>query len=181
MLNIVISKQDLWDEEKERFIPIKPTILCLEHNLLSMSDWESKHKKPLLGKNSLTIDELRDYVRCMTQNDIEDKNVYLALTTKHLNAVQRYMADPMTATTFAERKNQKRNSQFITNELIYCWMSNFNIPYQPCERWHLNRLLTLIKVCSEENSGPQKVDKGQAMRDQRALNELRKAKLGTKG
>lgn len=181
MLNIVISKQDLWDEEKEKFIPIKPTILRLEHNLLSMSDWESKHKKPLLGKNSLTIDELRDYVRSMTQNDVEDQNVYLALTAKHLNVVQRYMADPMTATTFTERKNQKRNSQFITNELIYCWMSKFNIPYQPCEQWHLNRLLTLIKVCSEENSGPQKVDKGQAMRDQRALNELRKAKLGTTG
>ena len=181
MLTIPIPKQELWDEEHNKFINIDSTVLELEHSLISMSAWESKHKKPLLNRKPHTNNEIRDYVRCMTLNNIENPNVYTALTTKDLNRVQEYMADSMTATTFSDTGKSKRGGQFITSELIYCWMSQFNIPYQPCETWHLNRLLTLIKVCSEENKGEQVVPKGKAMQDQRALNEARKKALGTRG
>ena len=181
MLPIPIPKQELWDEEHNKFIQIDSTVLELEHSLLSMAEWESKHKKPLLDRKPHTTNELRDYVRCMTTNKIENPNVYAALTIKDLAKVQEYMADPMTATTFADAGKPKRGGQFITSELLYCWMSQFNIPYDPCQTWHLNRLLTLIKVCSEENKGEQKVPRGKAMQDQRALNEARKKALGTRG
>lgn len=181
MLVIPIPKQELWDEEHNKFINIDSTVLELEHSLLSMSEWESKHKKPLLNRKPHTNNEIRDYVRCMTLNNVENSDVYSALTTEDLNRVQEYMADSMTATTFSDTGKPKRGGQFITSELIYCWMSRFNISYQPCETWHLNRLLTLIKVCSEENKGEQVVPKGKAMQDQRALNEARKKALGTRG
>lgn len=181
MLSLPIPKQELWDEEHNKFIQIDSTVLELEHSLLSMAEWESKHKKPLLDRKPHTTNELRDYVRCMTTNKIENPNVYAALTMKDLAKVQEYMADPMTATTFADTGKPKRGGQFITSELLYCWMSQFNIPYDPCQTWHLNRLLTLIKVCSEENKGEQKVPRDKAMQDQRALNEARKKALGTRG
>lgn len=181
MLPIPIPKQELWDEEHNKFIQINSTVLELEHSLLSMSEWESKHKKPLLDRKPHTANELRDYVRCMTTNEIENPNVYAALTMKDLAKVQEYMADPMTATTFADTGKPKRGGQFITSELLYCRMSQFNIPYDPCQTWHLNRLLTLIKVCYEENKGEQNVPRGKAMQDQRALNEARKKALGTRG
>jgi hypothetical protein len=111
-----------------------------------------------------------------------DESVLNAITNEDMEKIVSYIEDPMTATTVKEDTSTVLGVQknFITSELLYSYMVNYRIPIE-CERWHLNRLLTLIKVCSEENSGPQKVDKGQAMRDQRALNELRKAKLGTKG
>lgn len=180
MLEIVIPKQELWDEEKERFIRVKAQTLSLEHSLVSMSEWESKHEKPLLDRfKPQTVEERRDYIRCMTLNEV-DPAVYYALTKQDFNKVDEYMNSKQTATTFA-KSNQRGGQQFITNELIYCWMSQFNIPYEPCNRWHLNRLLTLIKVCSEENKEPSKVPKGKAMEQQRALNEMRKAQWGTKG
>lgn len=181
MLPIPIPKQELWDEEHNKFIQIDSTVLELEHSLLSMAEWESRHKKPLLDRKPHTTNELRDYVKCMTTNKIENPNVYAALTTKDLAKVQEYMADPMTATTFADAGKPKRGGQFITSELLYCRMSQFNIPYDPCQTWHLNRLLTLIKVCSEENKGEQTVPRDKAMQDQRALNETRKKALGTRG
>ena len=181
MKRIAIPKQELWDEEHERFIVVRPTILHLEHNLVSLYNWESKYHKPLLSKSPMTIEERRDYVRFMTLNEIEDKNAYLALTKSHFDSIEAYINDPMTASTFAKTGESKKGSQFITAELLYCWMSSFNIPYEPCQHWHLNRLLTLIRVCSEENKGPQKVSRGKAMEQQRALNEMRKAQLGTRG
>lgn len=180
MLKIPIPKQELWDEEHEKFIRIKPTILILEHNLVSMSEWEAKYEKPLLDRfKPHTLEERRDYIRFMTQNEV-DPAIYYALTSADFKSVDEYMNKKMTATTFAKSK-ERGGSQFISAELIYCWMSTFNIPYEPCQYWHLNRLLTLIKVCSEENKEPTKVPKGKAMADQRALNEMRKAKFGTKG
>lgn len=191
-LEVFIPKGDLWDESTDRFVcinmPESGVTLKLKHTLLSLSDWESKYKKPYINSNpfqkkGLTRAERLDYIRSMTLNpeDITDDNIYQLISPSQMKQIDDYIADPMTATTVKDAKDKRRGGKFITAELIYYWMSTFNIPYIPCQEWHLNKLLTLIKVCSEESKGPQKTNKRTAMEEQRALNQMRRQALGTKG
>ena len=188
MKTIIVPRQDLWDESSERFIVVEETKLLLEHSLLSLSEWESEYEKPYIVSNPRlaqprTRKETLDYVKCMTLNhdEVTDENVYLALSDTQLREIDTYINDKRTATTFAKNPNERPGGKFITSELIYYWMSTFNIPYIPCESWHLNRLLTLIKVCSEEQKAPEKKSKRSTMEDQRRLNQQRRKALGTNG
>lgn len=188
MKTIIVPKQDLWDESSERFIVVEETKLLLEHSLLSLSEWESEYKKPYLVNNprlkkQRTRKETLDYVKCMTLNrdEVTDENVYLALSNKQLREIDEYINDKKTATTFVKNPIERPGGKFITSEFIYYWMSTFNIPYIPCESWHLNRLLTLIKVCSEEQKAPDKKNKRSNLEEQRRLNEMRRKELGTTG
>ena len=177
-----VSGQDLWDEKNERFIIMPPQVLILKHTLLSLSEWEGKWKIPFLDKRKKTFEQYVDYIKCMTQNiDVLDPNVWSAITPAHLKEVQDYLNDTKTATTFVQKKQTPGGGKFITAELIYFWMSTYNIPYTPCEQWNLNRLLTLIKVANEENKGPQKQSRAETMASNRALNEARKKAWGTRG
>lgn len=188
MLKIKIRKQDLWDEEIEKFITIdKDVVLILEHSLLSISKWEMIWKKPFLTNKQLTQEESQSYIQCMCINGIDDEKYYKALTSSDMNKINEYMSDTMTATFFNNTKKKKEKSRIITNELIYFWMISFNIPKE-CEKWHINRLLTLIKVCNEELEAQNKNAKSKGKRPSRsylserdALNEMRKAKLHSKG
>ena len=54
------------------------------------------------------------------------------------------------------------------------------IPFE-CEKWHLNRLMTLIRVVSAKNAPPKKMSKNEILAQQRRLNAERKAKFNTKG
>ena len=188
MKTIIVPKQDLWDENTERFIAVPQTTLLLEHSLLSLSEWESDYKKPYIVNNPRlaeprTRKETLDYVKCMTLNrdEVTDENVYLALSNSQLREIDEYINDKRTATTFVKNPTERPGGKFITSELIYYWMSTFNIPYIPCETWHLNRLLTLIKVCSEEQKAPNKKNKRSNLEEQRRLNEMRRKQLGTSG
>lgn len=180
MYKLAIPKQDLWDEGREKFIPIDSEVLELEHSLVSLDKWESKWCIPWLSRQPKTREQRIDYIRCMTLNEISNDNVYLAITNSQLKEVDEYINRKMTATTFKQSK-EKHGSKFVTAELIYYWMSSFNIPYMPCQNWHLNKLLTLIKVCSEEQKGPQKQSRREALEEQHRLNQERRAKYNTKG
>ena len=186
MLEIVVPACDsLWDPGAERFITSKETKLILEHSLVSVSKWEAKWKTPFLSNNRMTAEQLRHYVVCMTITQNVDPNVYYALSQENLKAIMEYIEDPMTATTVNE-KNLKmmqkgpRGGKIITSELIYYWMTALNIPFE-CQKWHLNRLMMLIKVASVEQQPPKKMSRADAMSQQRALNAARRAKLGTRG
>lgn len=179
MLTIVVPECEYFDEEKSEFIHTKECTLQLEHSLLSLSKWESKLRKPFLSTDNKTDEEILDYIRCMTITQNVDKSVYYRLSRENIEKINEYINLPMTATTFSD-KNGPRNNQIITNEIIYYWMISLNIPFE-CQKWHLNRLLTLVKVCSIKNSPPKKMSKKEISNRNRALNASRRKALGTKG
>ena len=179
MLRIYVPSGELYDERTERFITVNGRELQLEHSLVSVSKWESKWKKPFLGMAAKSREETIDYVRCMTISQNVDPNVFVGLTDANIEAVNKYIDDPMTATTF--KNNQKRpNRQIITSEIIYYWMISLGIPME-CQKWHLNRLLTLIRVCDEKNQPSRKKNRKDVMAENRALNQMRRARTGSRG
>lgn len=183
MLPITIPSTELWDPVNRQFIYTKEQSLVLEHSLVSISRWEMKWGKPFLTNNGKTDEEIRDYVRCMTITQHVDPSVYRYLTDENLRAIQQYIDAPMTATWFGENeKSGKRgkSKKVVTNELIYYWMFQLNIPLE-CEKWHFNRLMTLIRVCNEENKPPKKLSMNDIMKRNSKLNEERRAMSQSKG
>lgn len=179
MLRITIPAAEQWDERKQEFISTKECSIQLEHSLVSLSKWESKWNKPFLGKDNKTEEEIIDYVRCMTITQNVDPNVYYAMSNDNIKAIRNYIDEPMTATTFKEIGG-KTNREVITSELIYYWMIALNIPFE-CQKWHLNRLLTLIRVCNIKNQPPKKMKQSEIMRQNAALNAARKKQLNSRG
>lgn len=180
MLRIEVEGNEFYDETTESFIQVKPQTLQLEHSLVSLSKWESKWIKPFLTDKDKTQEETLDYIRCMTLTQNVNPLVYNCISTKNWNDILEYIDAPMTATWFNERKKINHGREVITSEIIYYWMISMNIPFE-CQKWHLNRLLTLIKVCNIKNSPPQKMSKADVARQYRELNEKRRAQLNTRG
>ena len=145
MLQITIPAMEQFDDEKEEFISTKEQTLLLEHSLVSLSKWESKWCKPFFTKEEKSYEETIDYIRCMTITQNVKPEVYYGVTSENIDDVLKYINAPMTATTFTNRKKTSSNREQITSELIYYWMIAFNIPFE-CQKWHLNRLITLIEV-----------------------------------
>ena len=169
-----------WDDDKQEFVEPKTQRLQLEHSLVSLSKWESKWHKPFYSKKELTAEELLDYIRCMTLNKNVDSDVYNHLTEKNVKEIKDYIDDPMTATTFSKEDKGRGNGETVTSELIYYWMIASNIPFE-CQKWHLNRLITLIRVCGVKNTPPKKRSKRDIMSRNAALNAARRAKMHSKG
>lgn len=180
MLHITVPATDLWDESTNSFISTKEQVLNLEHSLVSLSKWESKWNKPFLRKEEKTSDEILYYVKCMTLNQNVDPNVYLALTQKNLQEIVDYIKAPMTATWFSEDKNKNNSKEVVTSELIYYWMIALNIPVE-FQKWHLNRLLTLIRVCNIKNEPPKKMSKRALMSRNTSLNQARRQAMNSRG
>ena len=178
-LIITIPGREFYDEANNEFIYTKPVTLTLEHSLLSISKWESKWHKPYLSRDKKTKEEFEDYVRCMCISQVSDPMVFSSLPLSITNKILSYIEDPMTATTFSDKGTPSR--EVVTSELIYYWMSAASIPFEPCQKWHLNRLLTLIHIASIKNQPPKKMSKGKLMKRNSALNAARRAKYGTRG
>lgn len=181
MLQIVVPEREYWNERTEEFIYTKEQTLCLEHSLVSLSKWEAKWKKPFLSSfdSSAPDEEVIDYIKCMTVTQNVDSKVYLSLTPENLKEVFNYIEDPMTATKIKDNSG-RTSREVITAELIYQWMIALNIPLE-CQKWHLNRLLMLIRVCDIKNSPPKKMGKERTMIDNSRINEMRKKQLKTTG
>lgn len=179
MLEIVIPSIELWNEEKQEFVTVKGTTLKLEHSLVSLSKWESKWCKPFLSKEDKTPEETLDYIKCMTLTQNVDPNVYQCISNENINKIVTYINEPMTATTFRE-ESKGGSREIITAELIYYWMIALTIPFE-CQKWHLNRLLTLIRVCNIKNQPPKKMSKREIMSRNASLNAARRKQLNSKG
>ena len=180
MLKITIPKGELFNEETQEFITCKEQIIQLEHSLVSLSKWESKWHKPFLGKDEKTFEETTDYVRCMTITQNVDPNVYRFLSNENIEEINNYIVDPMTATTFFEEKTGSGKKEIITSEVLYYYMIALNIPFE-CQKWHLNRLMTLIKVCDIKSQPPKKMGKKATINHYAALNAARRKQLNSKG
>lgn len=182
MLTITIPASEGWDESKQEFVPIEPEkTLQLEHSLISLSKWESKWCKPFLSSHNKTDEEILDYIKFMTITKNVKPEVYDRLTNKIIDEINRYIDAPMTATTFSGETSCKESNEKITSELIYYWMIALNIPIEECQKWHLNRLLTLIKVCNIKNQPEKKMSRKDAAAHYAELNAMRRKALGTKG
>lgn len=194
MLEITILPKEHFDEENNRFFysPKEPITLSLEHSLLSISKWEAKWHKSFLNNKRMTDEEVLDYIHCMcvkpTQEQVS-KALILEMSPENVDEIKNYIENPMTATFFSEKTGKAgkgaHNKRIVTNELIYYWMSAYQIPFS-CEKWHINRLLTLIRVCNEEteaanNPDGKKVSNSEVYARNRALNAKRRAMLHSKG
>lgn len=181
MLQITIPGTEFFDEAAGQFIITKDTMLTLEHSLVSLSKWEAKWQIPFLTNKPKTIEQSLDYIRCMTiRPDPIDQNVYRGITQKQIEEIYAYIDNPMTATTFSQNPNEKPNRQIVTAEIIYYWMVSLQIPFE-CQKWHLNRLLTLIRVINIKNAPSKKMSKRDLMNRNRSLNAARRAKSGSRG
>lgn len=171
-----------FDEATSTFVNSEYFTLELEHSLASLSKWESKYEKPFLGHTDKTVEETLFYIQeCMTLTKNPPGEIFDKLSKENFEAVQKYIDAKESATWFNEPKNRPAGSrQVITAEVMYGWMVALRIPFET-EQWHLNRLLTLIKVCNEQRQTPKKMGRSEAARQQAALNAQRQAQMGTRG
>lgn len=180
MLQITVPAREQWIEATSEFVTTKEQTLQLEHSLISLSKWESKWCKPFLSSNNKTDEEVVDYIRCMTLTPNVKPEVYYNLSSENIAQVDAYINAPMTATTFNNQGQKGATKEVITSELIYFWMVSHNIPFE-CQKWHLNRLITLIRVCNVKNTPAKKMSKREVMNRNASLNAARRAKLNSKG
>lgn len=181
MLQLIIPiTPEGWDEEKEMFVEAQTVVLDLEHSLSSISKWESKWCKSFIATKELTVEETIDYMKCMTLTKDVDPKIWSFITNNHIYQVTDYISAPMTATTVKEDKSAKKSNEIITAELIYYWMIASNIPFE-CDKWHLNKLLMLIRVCSAKNAPSKKMSRKEQFAQQRALNAARRKKHNSRG
>jgi hypothetical protein len=181
MLKITIPSVDFWDEKKQEFISEPEVILELEHSLVSLSKWESKFEKPMMGETEKTTEETLGYIEAMTLTPEVSPGVYSRLTQQNVDDVNAYIEAKMTATWFPDTGKTGRK-EIVTAEVIYYWMIALQIPFE-CQHWHLKRLLTLIEVCNRKNQPNDKSKQmnSKALEERRRLNEARKARMNTKG
>lgn len=187
MLELKIDDVNGWDEANETFVYAKGQTLHLEHSLVSVSKWEKKWKVSFLRcleKQQLNIEQTIDYVRCMTiDKNVNDLLYRYGLTNSHIAKVNEYLADPMTATYIPERPMQPggRSGDTPTSEMIYYYMISYNIPVE-FEKWPLNRLITLIKICEVKNNpSKNKMSAAELAKHNTRLNAERCAAMNTKG
>jgi hypothetical protein len=181
VLSIAIPEREFYDEAKQEFVKAKGESLQLEHSLVSISKWESAWRKPFLDKSrEKTDEETIDYIRCMTINQNVSPATYQYLPGGVYRQITDYINDAMTATWFADQKEAKKSGEVITSELIYYWMIAHGIPME-CQKWHLNRLLTLIRVCNIKSQPPKKMGRKAMLSRRRALNEARRSQYNTRG
>lgn len=182
MIDIVIPGRELFNEETLEFSELKPTRLRLEHSLVSLSKWEAIWKKPFLSDKDKTSEESLSYIRCMTVTQNVNPDVYPFIPKDEMDRIADYIQDSMTAATFHVRNQGKGKTsrETTTAETIYYWMISLGIPFE-CEKWHLNRLLNLIRFVSIKNAPQKKMSRREVMDMNRSINEARLKQLHTTG
>jgi hypothetical protein len=181
MLEITIEAKEFYNQQQNRFITTPSCTLTLEHSLISLAKWESKWHIPYLSNTEKTAEQELDYIRCMIIGNIPNEDILKALSVDNVLDIKVYIDDPMTATVFSKNQNQKKmKREVITAEVIYSRMFENNIPIE-CQKWHLNRLLTLIRVCDLNSSPNQKMTKKETSAYYAAQNAARRAKYNSRG
>jgi hypothetical protein len=180
MLNLNIPGTEYYNEETEEFTTVGDIELVLEHSLISLSKWESKHKRPFLAKDTKTPDEILSYIESMILTPVYPKDIFRRFKQVHIDQINAYIDSTESATTFGHMPKHSGRGEVITSELIYYWMVAFTIPFE-CECWHLNRLFALIRICNIKQQKPKRMGRHELASRNRQLNEQRKAQYNTSG
>lgn len=181
MLEVVVPGGEFYDEENNLFIVEPSTVLRLEHSLVSISKWEAKWRKPFLSSSvKKTREEVKDYIKCMTVNQNVSDFVYMRLTQANLDAISKYIETDRTATVIDDRGSSRRTRDVITSEVIYWKMVIHGIPFE-CQKWHLSRLLTLIRICDIKSNPGKKMPKSEILAQNHKLNQARRKAMNTRG
>lgn len=179
----VPTGNESYNESTQTFIN-ETVPVRLEHSLHSMSKWEAKYQKPFLStseEHTKAHSEVIDYITMMVLGTPITEDLLDRLIEHNLTEIQEYIADKQTATWITERKKTgAQSSEMITSELIYYWMFSYQIDVS-CESWHINRLLTLIRIFGIKQEKPEKMGKAEADAQRKALNAQRRAKMMSKG
>lgn len=178
MLEIKIPSFELYDEGKNLFVNIKGRTLSLEHSLVSLSKWEAIWHEPFLSalksEEGLSANKMLSYIKCMTIGKVDDV-IYAGLNDIHIRIINEYINEPMTATTFSNNFPVRGRGDILTAEILYYQMIMYGIPFE-CQKWHLNRLLTLLRVCSIKNAPQKKMSKAETAMKFDEINRQRLAK-----
>lgn len=173
-----VPKRELYDNTTGEFSYLPAVSLELEHSLLSISKWESRWKKSFLNTEKLEGEEFIDYIRCMTLKPV-NAEVYLRLTNRNLAAANAYISDPMSATTFTDKRTNKpvNKKKRVTSEEIYSWLVRYQIPWE-AQKWNFNRLMNLLRIC-EINNDPKsnKMSMKDTYADYKAINAANRARF----
>lgn len=187
MLKLIIEgteETEVWNDTAEEFETIDAIDAVeveLEHSLISLSKWESKHQKPFLSSTDKTAEQIFDYLKAMLVTENVDPDVLYRCSQKNIDEIQSYIDSAQSATTFGMMPERRGAGEVITSELIYYWMVAFNIPWE-AQYWHLNRLFALVRICNIKNSKPgKKMSRNEVAMRNRELNAQRRAQLGTSG
>lgn len=180
MLTLKVPMDDAWDEANEKFTASRYVTVELEHSLASLAKWERLHEKPFLSEKEKTTVETLSYIREMVLTPDLPIEVFNIMIDKFISEINDYIQAKMTATWFREDPNAKKSREVITAEILYYNMTAMNIPFE-CQHWHLNSLLTLIKVINLKNEPKKKTNRRDAAAQRRALVQQRRQQYGTRG
>lgn len=181
MLTLQVEGKEFFDEKTKQFIDVPDIKVDLEHSLVSLSKWEQIWEIPFLNSSTKTDEQIKSYIQCMILDSSVPKSVVYAFTPAQYDEINEYISAKGTATTFSNQPPSRNSGEFVTSELIYYWLVALQIPFQPVENWHLNRLLTLVKVVNLKNTPAKKMSKSDIRSRHRAINAARRAKYGTNG
>lgn len=180
MIKIHVPGVESFDDETEKFVEVGGYDLEFEHSLVSLSKWESKYEKAFISKDNKTSEEIFDYAEMMCTTPNPPPDFIHNMTDENFKELVAYIDSKQTATVVRNMSGQRASSEVTTSELIYYWMVSLQIPFE-CQHWHLNRLITLIKVCSAKNTPPKKMSHNEIAARNRELNAQRKAQYKTTG
>ena len=154
-------------------------VLKFEHSLLSLSKWESKHKKAFLATPMKTSTDMIEYFEDMLLNPEVGSDLIYRLTPEQLDELSNYVNDPMTASS-VPKDNARPSRETVTSELIYYWMVALKINWA-AESWHLNRLMMLIQITNYKQQPEKKRAKSDMLNKWREANARNKERFGTNG
>jgi len=180
LLTIRVPLGEEFNDDTQMWEVSESAELELEHSLASVSKWEQTFEKPFLGDGEKTPEETLAYIMLMAVDPKTPPELFAKLSEDNFKEINQYINAKMTATWFREDKNQRPSREVITAEVIYHWMIHYNI-WLDAEHWHLNKLLTLIRVCNEKNKPPKKMNRREQIAHRQKLNAERMAKYGTSG
>lgn len=180
MLTITLPRTELFDNKKQEFVYIDGKTIQMEHSLVSISKWESRWNVPFISDEPRAEIQKIDYYICMTITQNVTPMDFRALTPELQSKIEAYIAAPMTATILPPPPKRTGKKEVVTSEKIYAAMIANKIPFE-CQKWHLNRLITLIQLCSEQNTPPKKASPEEIAAKNRRINEANRLKYKSRG